>query len=272
MRLDASYVARSSAGRVLWFGFPSLGEPDAAELTVMRYDGKVLGRIDLLKATGFATSAEFKANVAYHDLGVPGEGGWVPLDTVQNYGGNMAERIEMRGENRRYILVVDDSKARLETYRGLEARRPKEGIWPNAKILAERRFDSPNGRFRLRERRVKNPNGSDYFFVTFLGKAHVAYRPNGRVVGISKLSRLVDGYARRLQLQERLTNQIARALDDVLRPRGVAVIIEASHGCMSTRGVNQHGVAMVTKCWLGEFKADAELRRQLMASIRLNCG
>jgi GTP cyclohydrolase I len=102
------------------------------------------------------------------------------------------------------------------------------------------------------------------------GKAHVAYRPNGRVVGISKLSRLVDGYARRLQLQERLTNQIARAIDDVLHPRGVAVIIEASHGCMSTRGVNQHGVAMVTKCWLGEFKADAELRREVMASIRLN--
>ena len=112
----------------------------------------------------------------------------------------------------------------------------------------------------------------EHHLAPITGKAHVAYRPNGRVVGISKLSRLVDGYARRLQLQERLTNQIARALDDVLRPRGVAVIIEASHGCMSTRGVNQHGVAMVTKCWLGEFKADAELRRELMASIRLSCG
>jgi GTP cyclohydrolase I len=112
----------------------------------------------------------------------------------------------------------------------------------------------------------------EHHLAPITGKAHVAYRPNGRVVGISKLSRLVDGYSRRLQLQERLTNQIARALDDVLRPRGVAVIIEASHGCMSTRGVNQHGVAMVTKCWLGEFKADAELRRELMASIRLTCG
>ena len=101
-----------------------------------------------------------------------------------------------------------------------------------------------------------------------MGKAHVAYRPDGRVVGISKLSRLVDAFARRLQLQERLTNQIARTLDEALEPKGVAVIIEASHGCMSTRGVNQHGVSMVTKCWLGEFRDDPELRRELMESIR----
>jgi GTP cyclohydrolase I len=100
------------------------------------------------------------------------------------------------------------------------------------------------------------------------GKAHVAYRPNGRVVGISKLSRLVDAYARRLQLQERLTNQIAHALDEVLEPKGVAVVIEATHGCMTTRGVNQHGVSMVTKCWLGEFKSDPHLRRELMDSFR----
>ena len=107
----------------------------------------------------------------------------------------------------------------------------------------------------------------EHHLAPITGKAHVAYRPNGRVVGISKLSRLVDAYARRLQLQERLTNQIARTLDDVLRPKGVAVVIEASHGCMSTRGVNQHGVSMVTKCWLGDFRDDPALRRELMESI-----
>jgi GTP cyclohydrolase I len=107
----------------------------------------------------------------------------------------------------------------------------------------------------------------EHHLAPIIGKAHVAYRPNGRVVGISKLSRLVDAYARRLQLQERLTNQIARTLDSVLRPRGVAVVIEASHGCMTSRGVNQPGVSMVTKCWTGEFKADAELRRELMAAV-----
>ena len=111
----------------------------------------------------------------------------------------------------------------------------------------------------------------EHHLAPITGRAHVAYRPNGRVVGISKLSRLVEVYARRLQLQERLTSQIARALDEVLQPRGVAVLIEASHGCMSTRGVNQHGVSMVTKCWLGEFKSDPDLRREFMESVR-GCG
>jgi GTP cyclohydrolase I len=110
----------------------------------------------------------------------------------------------------------------------------------------------------------------EHHMAPITGKAHVAYRPNGKVVGISKLSRLVDGYARRLQLQERLTNEIARALDEALQPKGVAVVIEASHGCMTTRGVNQHGISMVTKCWLGDFKTDESLRRELMDSIRLH--
>lgn len=107
----------------------------------------------------------------------------------------------------------------------------------------------------------------EHHLAPITGKAHVAYRPNGRVVGISKLSRLVDAFARRLQLQERLTNQVARTLYDVLKPNGVAVIIEATHGCMTSRGVNQHGVSLVTKCWLGDFKSDPELRREMMASI-----
>ena len=111
----------------------------------------------------------------------------------------------------------------------------------------------------------------EHHLAPITGVAHVAYRPNGRVVGISKLSRLVDAYARRLQLQERLTRQIAATLEAVLKPRGVAVVIEATHGCMTTRGVNQHGVALVTKCWLGDFKADPELRRELMESIG-RCG
>jgi GTP cyclohydrolase I len=108
----------------------------------------------------------------------------------------------------------------------------------------------------------------DHHLAPISGVAHVAYRPERRVVGISKLSRLVDAFARRLQLQERLTNQIAFALEQSLRPRGVAVVIEASHACMSSRGVKQHGSSMVTKCWLGEFKHDPELRRDMMESIR----
>lgn len=107
----------------------------------------------------------------------------------------------------------------------------------------------------------------EHHLAPITGVAHLAYRPRDRVVGISKLSRLVDAYARRLQLQERLTRQIATALDDALRPRGVAVIIEARHGCMSTRGVGQHGVSLVTRCWLGDFGEDAALRRELLGAL-----
>jgi GTP cyclohydrolase I len=107
----------------------------------------------------------------------------------------------------------------------------------------------------------------EHHMAPIVGLAHIAYRPDGRVVGISKLSRLVEAYARRLQLQERLTNQIAGVLDLALRPRGVGVVIQASHGCMSTRGVNQHGVSMVTRCWLGDFRTDPGLRGELMACV-----
>ncbi|HEY1606105.1 MAG TPA: GTP cyclohydrolase I FolE [Allosphingosinicella sp.] len=107
----------------------------------------------------------------------------------------------------------------------------------------------------------------EHHLAPITGRAHVAYRPAGRVVGISKLSRLVDAYARRLQLQERLTRQIATTLHRTLHARGTAVIVEASHGCMSTRGVNQHGVSMVTKCWLGDFQTDPALRRELLESL-----
>ena len=109
----------------------------------------------------------------------------------------------------------------------------------------------------------------EHHLAPITGFAHVAYLPTGRVVGISKLSRLVDAYARRLQLQERLTKQIGQTLNDVLQPRGVAVVIEASHGCMSSRGVNQHGVSMVTHCWLGEFSDDPILRRELLGTLPL---
>jgi GTP cyclohydrolase I len=108
----------------------------------------------------------------------------------------------------------------------------------------------------------------EHHMAAITGVAHVGYIPAGKVVGISKLSRLVDAYARRLQLQERLTSQIAKTIEDVLEPKGVGVIIEASHGCMSTRGVNQHGVSLVTKCWLGDFKTSADLRREFTEALK----
>ena len=134
--------------------------------------------------------------------------------------------------------------------------------------LLERTFDEAQGydeTILLRD--IPLVSTCEHHLAPITGRAHVAYRPTGRVVGISKLSRLVDAYARRLQLQERLTRQIATTLHETLRARGVAVVIEASHGCMSTRGVNQHGISMVTKCWLGDFQTDPGLRRELLESL-----
>jgi GTP cyclohydrolase I len=142
------------------------------------------------------------------------------------------------------------------------------GYGVDAARLLERVFSEAEGYDEtILLRSIPIVSTCEHHMAPIIGHAHVAYRPDGRVVGISKLSRLVDAYARRLQLQERLTNQIAHTIEEVLKPRGVAVVIEASHGCMSTRGVNQHGVSMVTKCWLGEFKADPALRRELMESL-----
>jgi GTP cyclohydrolase I len=91
--------------------------------------------------------------------------------------------------------------------------------------------------------------------------------PRNRVVGISKLVRIVDAYARRLQIQEKMTAQIANAIEDVLEPKGVAVVIEAAHQCMTTRGVHRPGVAMVTSRMLGLFRSDARTRREFLALI-----
>jgi len=98
----------------------------------------------------------------------------------------------------------------------------------------------------------------EHHMMPFYGKAHVAYRPVERVVGLSKLARLIDVYARRLQTQEHLTSQVAAAIDEVLRPRGVAVLIEAEHTCMSRRGVSKPGASTVTTRFLGTFRDNAE--------------
>ncbi len=107
----------------------------------------------------------------------------------------------------------------------------------------------------------------EHHLVPVIGRAHVGYLPRARVVGISKLARLVQAFARRLQIQERLTAEIANTLDRVLRPVGVAVVVEARHGCMSSRGVRQSGTAMVTSRMLGVFSDQPETRQEFLSSI-----
>ena len=107
----------------------------------------------------------------------------------------------------------------------------------------------------------------EHHMVAILGKAHIAYLPHRRVVGISKLARALDIYARRLQIQEKLTAQVANAIQEVLQPRGVAVVVSAQHQCMTTRGVQKAGVAMVTSRMLGAFRDDPATRQEFMSMI-----
>ena len=116
-------------------------------------------------------------------------------------------------------------------------------------------------------RDIRLESHCEHHIVPILGIAHVAYMPNKRVVGISKLARLVDVYAKRLQIQETLTSQIAETIQRVLDPLGVAVIIDASHQCMTTRGVHKPESSTITKRMLGVFKDDAELRSEFMRLI-----
>ena len=109
----------------------------------------------------------------------------------------------------------------------------------------------------------------EHHMAPIIGKAHVGYLPSGRVVGISKLARVVEAYARRFQVQEKMTAQIARCIEDTLHPRGVGVVIEAAHECMTTRGIHKRGVSMVTSKMLGTFRDDARTRAEFLELIRV---
>ncbi len=121
-------------------------------------------------------------------------------------------------------------------------------------------------------RNMRLESHCEHHVVPIIGKVHVAYLPANRVVGISKLARVVEVYAKRLQIQETLTSQIADTIQEVLQPRGVAVVVEAAHMCMTTRGVRKPGVSMLTRRLLGEFQSDPDLRRDFLSSIPLSNG
>ena len=109
----------------------------------------------------------------------------------------------------------------------------------------------------------------EHHLAPIIGRAHIGYLPRKRVVGISKLARLVDVYAKRFQIQEKMTAEIAACLDDVLKPYGVAVVIEAAHQCMTTRGVHKSGVTMVTSRMLGAFRKRLETRHEFLSALNL---
>ncbi len=116
-------------------------------------------------------------------------------------------------------------------------------------------------------RDIRFESHCEHHMAPIIGRAHIGYLPDRRVVGISKLSRVLDAFAKRLQIQERLTAQVANSIQEVLKPKGVGVVLDATHQCMTTRGVHRPGVTMVTSHMLGAFRDDPSTRREFLAII-----
>ena len=143
-----------------------------------------------------------------------------------------------------------------------------EGYTIDPVALLERTFEETDGYDEIvLLRDIRLESHCEHHMVPIIGRCHVAYLPHRRVVGISKLARVVEAYAKRLQIQEKLTAQIANTIQEVLQPKGVAVVIEAAHQCMTTRGIHKPGVTMVTSRMLGAFRDDANTRRELLAMV-----
>ena len=189
----------------------------------------------------------------------------IPLSTPTQAEAEAAVRVLLRwaGDDPSREGLRDTPARVARSYRELFA-----GYGVDAAALLERTFEEVDGYdeiILLRDIRLESY--CEHHMVPIIGKAHVAYLPDRRVVGISKLARVVDAFSKRLQIQEKLTVQIANTINDVLHPKGVAVVIEAGHQCMTTRGVHKPGVGMVTSRMLGAFRDNPETRRELLAMI-----
>ena len=134
--------------------------------------------------------------------------------------------------------------------------------------MLERTFEEIEGYDEMVTLRdIRFESHCEHHMAPILGKAHIAYLPDRRVVGISKLARIVEAFAKRFQIQEKMTAQVANTIDQVLKPHGVAVVIEATHQCMTTRGVHKPDVVMVTSRMLGAFRENPATRREFLAMI-----
>ena len=144
------------------------------------------------------------------------------------------------------------------------------GYDEDAEAMLARTFDEVEGYDDIvLVKDIRLESTCEHHMAPIIGKAHIAYLPSERVVGLSKLARLVDVFSKRLQVQEKLTAQIAAALQGALNPRGVAVMIEAEHHCMSTRGVRRHGADTLTTRFTGAFLSDARLEERFLRLVRL---
>jgi GTP cyclohydrolase I len=144
------------------------------------------------------------------------------------------------------------------------------GYREDPKALLQRTFEEVDGYDEMIVLRdIRFESHCEHHMAPIVGRVHIGYLPRKRVVGISKLARLVEAYAKRLQIQERLTAQIANTLNQVLKPHGVAVVVQATHGCMSTRGVHKAAASLVTSRMLGAFRRQSQTRQEFLAAVDL---
>ena len=172
--------------------------------------------------------------------------------------------ISFVGENPDREGLLDTPKRVVKAYRDWYA-----GYDQNPREFLSKTFSETGGYdeiVMLKDIRVESH--CEHHMAPFIGSAHVAYLPNKRVVGISKLARVTRIFSKRMQVQEKLTAEIANCLQDVLKPRGVAVVIEAQHECMTTRGINEPGISMVTSQLLGKFRTDPSTRKEFYSMIK----
>ena len=172
--------------------------------------------------------------------------------------------ISFVGENPDREGLLDTPKRVVKAYRDWYA-----GYEQDPREFLSKTFSETGGYdeiVMLKDIRVESH--CEHHMAPFIGSAHVAYLPNKRVVGISKLARVTRIFSKRMQVQEKLTAEIANCLQDVLKPRGVAVVIEAQHECMTTRGINEPGISMVTSQLLGKFRTDPSTRKEFYSMIK----
>lgn len=147
------------------------------------------------------------------------------------------------------------------------------GYRDDPRAYMERTFEEVAGYDELIVLRdIEYESHCEHHMAPIIGRVHVGYLPAGKVVGISKLARVVEAYARRFQVQEKMTAQIAQCIQDVLQPLGVGVVVEGAHECMTTRGIHKRGVSMVTSKMLGSFREDARTRAEFLRFIEVNNG